>query len=257
MDRRSLLGTAAGLGLVGLAGCSTLAEASVSPPDVPEAEMQDAGWTQTDSSQRTLLEESYGPVTFTAEGYTVTYTDAALNDRIREATLGRVDGRLALFSATRIDFSPDIAELPGGVGRKEVLDEIEASARETFRSRLQDAGLADVTRTATGSFDVDTGESASLTEYEATYEVPAFEFPVQDGKTITIEGAGLAVRGDLAVWHHGDYGVVAGGAYAAENFARTETEDLSEAITVSVDIDLGLEPETYREELHRFMAGTS
>lgn len=257
MDRRTLLGTTAGLGLAGLAGCSTLAKASVSPPNVPTETMEDAGWEQTDSSERTLIEQSYGPVTFTAKGYTTTHTDAALNQRIQEATLGRVMGRLALFSATRIDFSPDVGNLPGGVGREEVLNEVEASSREQFRNRLTDAGLSNVERIGTGSFDVATGESASLTEYEATYEVPTFEFPVENSDTVTIDGDTLTVRGDLAVWHHGDYALVAGGAWIGENFTRSVSQDLSEAITVSVDVDLGLEPETYREEVHRFMRQTT
>lgn len=257
MDRRTLLGTTAGLGLAGLAGCSTLAKASVSPPNVPTEAMQNVGWKQTDSSERTLIERSYGPVTFTAKGYTTTYTDAALNRRIQEATLGRVTNRLALFSATRIDFSPDIGNLPGGVGREEVMNEVESSSRDRFRERLTNAGLSNVERTGTGSFDVATGESASLTEYEATYQVPTFEFPVENGETVTIDGDTLTVRGDLAVWHHGDYGLVAGGAWVGENFARSETQKLSDAITVSVDVDLGLEPETYREEVHRFMRQTS
>ncbi|MGB9987230.1 hypothetical protein [Salarchaeum japonicum] len=257
MDRRTLLGTTAGLGLAGLAGCSTLAKASVSPPDVPADAMQNAGWEQTDSNQRTLIEQSYGPVTFTAKGYTTTYTDSALNSRIQDATLGRVSGRLALFSATRIDFSPDVAELPGGVGREEVLNEVEASAREQFRDRLTEAGLTDVQRAGTEWFDVDTGESASLTKYEAAYEVPTFEFPIENGDTVTIDGGTLPVRGDLAVWHHGDYALVAGGAWVDENFARSVSQDVSEAITVSVDVDLGLEPETYREEIHGFMRQTS
>ncbi|QDX40463.1 DUF6517 family protein [Salarchaeum sp. JOR-1] len=257
MNRRTLLGASAGLGLAGLAGCSTLARASVSPPDVPTQEMQDAGWKQTDSSERTLIEQSYGPVTFTAKGYTTTYTDAALNQRIQEATLGRVTSRLALFSATRIDFSPDIGNLPGGIGQQEVLAEVEASARAQFRDRLTDAGLSNVERTGTGSFEVATGESASLTEYKATYKIPTFEFPVTNSETVTIDGETLTVRGDLAVWHHGDYGVVAGGAWVGENFARSVTEEISDAITVSVDVDLDLEPGAYQQEIHRFMRQTS
>ncbi len=218
--------------------------------------MQSAGWEQTDSSERTLIEQSYGPVTFTAKGYTTTHTDTALTQRIEDATLGRVTSQLALFSATRIDFSPDVGNLPAGIGREEVLNEVEASARDQFRDRLADAGLSDIQRIGTGSFDVATGESASLTEYEATYDVPTFEFPVEDGTTVTIDGDALAVRGDLAVWHHGDYALVAGGAWVGENFARSATQDISDAITVSVDVDLGLEPETYREEIHAFMRQT-
>lgn len=257
MDRRTLLGTAAGLGVAGLAGCAALADASVSPPNVPEDEMKSKGWSQIDSSQDTLLENSYGPVTLTAKGYTTVYSNTDLRERVREDSLGKVDSRLALFSATRIDFSPDLGNLPGGVGRKEVMDKVEEKARDRFKKRLQDAGLKEVTRVDTGSFDVDTGESASLTEYEATYDVPTFDFAIDANNTVTIEGQPLTVNGDLAVWHHGDFGIVAGGAYLGENFTKSTTKHPSDAITVSVDIDLGFEPDTYRENVHGFIRQTS
>ena len=257
MDRRTLLGTAAGLGIAGLAGCATLADASVSPPNVPEDDLKSKGWTQVDSTQDTILEESYGPVTLTAKAYTVIYSNTALRERVKEDSLGKVDSRLALFSATRIDFSPDLGDLPGGVGRKEVMDKIEENARDRFRSRLKDAGLEEVTRTDTGSFDVNTGESASLTEYEATYDVPTFDFAIDANNTVSIEGQSLTVNGALAVWHHGDFSIVAGGAYLGENFTKSTTKHPSDAITVSVDVDLGFEPETYRENVHGFIKQTS
>ncbi len=42
---------------------------------------------------------------------------------------------------------------------------------------------------------------------------------------------------------------MAGGAYPAENFARVTEADLSDAISVTIDVDLGLTPDAYREEL--------
>jgi len=58
------------------------------------------------------------------------------------------------------------------------------------------------------------------------------------------------------VWNAGDYVVVAGGAYPGENFATTTEKDLSEAITVTVDVDLGLAPSEYEQEVRGLMAAT-
>lgn len=248
MDRRAFLATA-GTGLAAsLAGCSG-AIGAVAAPVVPADELDSGGWKQRGETQRTVFEKSYGPMTLTAKAHSLTYGKAALRASVTEKTLGRVDGQMALFSATRIQFDPDLTSLPGGVATGEIVDRTEAAARSQFESRMREAGLADVAQVDTGQIGVETGETARTTAYEATYPFDGVSFPVTDDQTVAITGSGLSVAGELAVWRHADGVLVAGGAYPAQNFAKTVTEELSSAITVTVDVDLGLTPDAYETEV--------
>lgn len=256
MDRRRFLASAAGAGLAGLAGC-TEASGSVAPPQVPEERLDEGGWEKQSESEETVFEQSYagGAVTVSATAFTMVYEDVALRDSVRSKTLGQVQGKFAIFAATRVDISPSLDDLPAGVGQAQILDRVEASARDGFRARMQEAGLTNVARESTGSLTVDTGEDARHTAYSAEFAFDPFSFPVTEDRTITVEGDALAVGGDLAVWKHGDFVLVAGGAYPGQNFSRSIERDLTEAITVSVDIDLGMTPDAYREEVRGLVTG--
>lgn len=254
MNRRRFLGAAGVAGLAALAGCSS-ASASVAPPSVPEDRLAEGGWTQTDSSEETVFEESYGPVTVTATSSSVTYEDEALAADVREKTLGQVEGPLAIYSASHINFSPDLNNLPGGVGRKEILNEVETAAEQQFEQEMRDNGLENVTKTGEEEFETESGASPGVTTFTAEFPVGAIEYDT-GGETFEIDADPIQVEGDLAVWNDGDYVVVAGGAYPGENFATTTEEELSEAISVSVDVDLGLTPGEYETEVRGLMAAT-
>lgn len=231
MDRRTFIATTAGAGLASLAGCTTAA-GSVAPPEVPESKLQAGGWVKRDEQQGTIFERDYGPVTVTATSARATYEDAALRKSVSEQALGMVDGPLSTFFAARIDFSPDLDDLPMGAGREQLLDAVETQSKAEFEAQLESVGLENVREDGTGSLSV--GD---------------MQFPVTEEETITIESQTLTVAGLLAVWHHGDAVLVAGGAHPAENFANQTTHDLTDAISVTVDVDLGLTPEAYEEEL--------
>ncbi|WP_336036141.1 hypothetical protein [Halobacterium yunchengense] len=254
MERRRFLGVAGAAGLGALAGC-TSALGTVAPPDVPQDQLDEGGWTRTDRSEDTVFEESYGPVDVVAKSTTLTFEDEQLAAEVTEKTLGQIEGRLAIYAASHINFSPDLNNLPGNVGREEVVGEVEAAARDQFEQRMRDNGLENVRETGEEAFQTDSGKSPGVTTYEATFPVGDIEYDA-GGETMSIDVGDIAVAGDLAVWNEGDYVVVAGGAYPAENYATTETEELSEAITVTVDVDLGLTPDEYRSEVRGLMAAT-
>ncbi|MCG1004136.1 MULTISPECIES: DUF6517 family protein [Halobacterium] len=254
MNRRRFLGTAGVVGLGALAGCSG-AVGSVAPPSVPADQLSEGGWTQTDQSEETVFEQSYGPVTVTGKSTTVTYEDEALAADVREKTLGQIDGTLAIYSASHINFSPDLNNLPGGAGLSELLSEVESAAEAQFEQRMRDTGLENVTKTGEAEFQTDSGASPGITTFTADYPVGTLAYDA-GGETFTIEAGAIEVAGDLAVWNEGDYVVVAGGAYPGQNFATTTQKELSEAISVTVDVDLGLTPEEYRTEIRGLMAAT-
>lgn len=246
MDRRTYLNATAGIatGLtVGLAGCSR-ALGTVPPPTVPKSKRDKYGWKRIDSQQLTLFEDQYANVTVGAKAHTLVYENVGLRAELKEKTMGQVDTTVSMFSATHIDLNPNLDNLP--VAKQEILNRTETNAREQFESQMEQQGLQNVEQADTGSLEIDTGETASLTRYTAEFPIESFEFELTSEKTLTIEGKSLAIAGDVAVWHHDDYVVVAGGAYPAENFATSINEQLSSAITVNVEIDLGLTPEAYR-----------
>lgn len=221
---------------------------SVAPPTVPQDRLESGGWTkQSEVTDETVFEDTVGPVEVEAVASSVAYEDTALAASVREDTLGAIDATLALFTASRIDMAPAVDEL--GPVRDQVTGQIETSAREQLEAQLQAAGLTDVTQSTTGTLDVAGGAEARLTEYTATYPVEPIEFPVQSGTSLTIDGADLNIAAVLAVWAADGNYLVAGGAYPAENFAQSTSQELSDAISVSVDVDLGLTPDAYREEL--------
>jgi hypothetical protein len=253
MHRRRFLAGAATASLAGLAGCSG-ASASIAPPQIPSSKLEAGDWEKRDETQETIFERSYGPVTLTAEAYSLVYEDVGLRAEIEEKTLDQVSGQFSLFSATRVNFDPNVDNLPAGVGTGQILDRTEENARQQFESQMSAAGLSNVQQADTGTLAIDTGEDARLTSYTAEFPFQTIEFPVADGKSITVEGDPISVVGDLAVWHHGEYVLVAGGAYPGENFARTISKDLSPAISVTVDLDLGLTPDAYRDEVRGLIA---
>lgn len=247
MNRRTFVATLGAGTLTALAGCQT-AVGSVAPPQVPQDALEDGGWElRNERTEETVFEETYGPVTVEAVATSRTYADAALREQVREDTLGTVDTDLALFSATRIDMAPAVDEL--GPVQGEVQSRIRESAVAQLRSRMESAGITGVEQTGTDTLSVAGGATADLTELAGVYTIEDIQFPVRDDTTIAMEGADLTVEARLAVWAADGNYLVAGGAYPAENFTRETESALSDAITVSIDVDLGLTPEAYREEL--------
>jgi hypothetical protein len=254
MDRRTFLGGASAVGLGALAGCMS-AIGTVAPPETPDELLDEGGWEQADQSEETILDRSYGPVDVTAKSTTVTYTDTALSASLREKTLDRIDATLAIFAASHINFSPDLNNLPAAVGRKEVLNRTETQAKAQFEQQMRDQGLENVEQQGEAEFTTDSGKSPGVTQFTAEYPVGSIQYDTGE-ETFTLDVGSLDVAGDLAVWNEGDYVVVAGGAYPNQNFAETTEKDLSEAITVTLDVDLGLTPDAYREEARELMAAT-
>ncbi|MGM0371503.1 MAG: hypothetical protein ACQEQJ_03250 [Halobacteriota archaeon] len=255
MQRRSFIATLGAGAIASLAGCQT-AVGSVALPSVPDDALDSGGWEQLDQTKdETVIEETYGPVTVEAVASSVTYTDAALREQVRADTLSTVETDLALFSATRIDMAPSVDEL--GPVRSEVKKQIRTAAIEELRAQMDAAGITNVEETGTGTIEVASGTTAEMTELTGSYPVEDMKFPVSEDTAITIEGGELPVDAVLAVWSaNGNY-LVAGGAYPAENFTRETDTALTDAISVSVDIDLGLTPDAYREELLDLIAGVS
>lgn len=257
MDRRTFVGAASLTTAVGLAGCGFLGSArgEVPPPEVSTDRLEAGGWRENDAASGTVFTQEYAGGTVTATGHTVRYQDRALRQEIIEQTLGAVDGQLSAFFVTRIDFQSAIDNLPLGAGREQVLDRTKEAARSDFETEMAADGLVDIEALGESSLDVESGQTADLVKYGATYPVDDFSFTVTGGETIELPGQPVPVRGWLAVWYNEAVAstLVTGAVHAAENYDDTIEQELSAGLDLTLDIDLGLTPEAYREEAFGLM----
>jgi hypothetical protein len=257
MDRRTFLGTSSVAAAVGLSGCGFLgtATAAVQPPEVPADLLEAGGWREDGTESGEVFTQEYAAGTVTARGHTIRYQDEALRREIAEKTLGAVTDQLSVFFATRIEFDPDLDDLPLGIGRDEVLARTKRSAKQDFETEMEADGLTEIEVLGESTLDVETGQEADLVRYGAVYPVDDFGFTVTGGETISLEGEPVPVRGWLAVWYNeaAESTLVSGAVHAAENYTDTIDKELSSALDMRLDIDLGLTPEAYREEAFGLM----
>ena len=249
MDRRRFLTASIAAGTVALSGCAAISdEGDLSPPSFDDAAKGDA-WEQFDSTSSVALEQDVGPVHVTATQQTVLLENAELRTELSEKTLGGLDAQLSIAFATRVDIDPGLDQLPGGLGRGQLMSQLEDSAVNGFKSQLSSSGIEDVEAVGETTITTDDGTDVTATEYEGVYAFDAISFDVTDDKSITLEGDELVVTGWLATWHDGVGPLIAGGVYPGENFVKSVEEALTEGITVRLDVDLGFEPASYEEEV--------
>lgn len=247
MHRRQFMAGAVATGVASLAGCS--AAAAVPPPRVSSQLLNEGGWERTADESGVVFERSMAGVTLTATQHTRQYSDTELRAAIKERTLGNVDTDLNVFFATRVDFNPNIDNLPAGIGRAEIMNIVTENAKQGFRDQLTSAGLENVEETGTDTLTVDTGEEADLTTFAADFPFEGIALQVTPDKAVRIPGTTIGIEGRMATWHHGDFVLIAGGANPAETYAETINQSLSDGIDVTVDIDMKLAPKRYATEV--------
>lgn len=260
MERRQLLLGGAAAGAAGIAGCVGAAalggwfrrDESLREP-VITSDVLDEGWELVEATEDEVFEQEIGPVTVTVRESRVMYENVALREDVREKTLESVDSQLTMAFVTAIELSPALDQTPAGIGRGDLMDEISQTAQIEFENELIANGLDDVERVRTDEWDTFAGHRARLFEYGASFPVEPISFDVAGETSVEIDGTDLDVAGWLSVWHDGTFAYIAGGAHPDENFSTEQDEELSELIDLSLGIDLELDPDTYREDLHDIM----
>lgn len=256
---------AAGLGV-----SHVLRPARAVQPTVPEDDLERNGWVQSDLTAETVLDDAAGPINVEAIAATVQYENEGLTNDIKDTEVtieyrgqtmtdplsdylgSEFDQSMGVFAATKIDLTPHIDELPGGLGRAEVMDPVVTQAQEQFDQQLRDAGLEDVRQVEESTLEVDTGQEATLFEYRASFTFEETNASLQ-GTTITIPGDEIEVAGYLAVWHNGRNVLIAAGAHPNENYTNTVTDTVQGA-ELTISFDLELSPSSLRDEVQGYMA---
>lgn len=253
MQRRQFLGSTAAVGGAALAGRAAEADPNVDVrsgdgPQTPSVPVEDAdgGWVVDREQSGTFSDSGMG---VTSTGTTIVYVDQGLSETLRERTMGTGFEDLRTFFATRVEYSPAVDKLPFGVGRSVVVNRTESNARDRFEGRLGEAGLEDVERRETRRVDIHDGPTTDLALYDAVYPYDGFEFETGDS-VVSVAGDPVAVEGMLATWYDLGEGAtfVAGAVNPAENYRKRVERRITEAVDLTLDVDLGLEPEAYREE---------
>lgn len=255
-----------GLGAIGYTVLSVLNPPNAPPPDLPTEEMEREGWVRTAQNKEVVMRTSLGPIGVKALANTVQYGDRGLTEHVRsqpvalEASgqtltreLGQVapnalDQYLALLVATRIDLGPDLDNLPLGIGRAEVMGQVESTARDSFVTTMQDSGLENIQQTSSGDFEVATGETGTRYRYQADFPFGGGT-ATMNGEQFTFPRSRLKMAGYLAVWHHADWIMIGAGAHPDENYSDSFQEELSSGATATISLDFGLSPASYREEI--------
>lgn len=238
-------------------------------PVVPEEDLEANGWVESDRTTETVIDDSVGPVTVRATAVTLQYENDGLrrdllNTEVSIEFLGRTttetlgdlvgsefDRPMGVFTATKMDVTPHVDELPGGIGRARVMESVVIQANEQFERQLRDAGLVDVRQVETDTVEVDTAHSATYAEYRGTFVVEQTDVELE-GTTIEIPGNAIEIAGHLAVWHDGRNVVLAAGTHPNETYSETVTETVQdEELTIEFDLDLAAS--SLREEVLGYM----
>lgn len=262
-SRRELLTAAGGVSFGVLAGCATPSSSSgsrqVPSADLPEGQLTENGWEMIAEQEEHVFDEEYlaGTISVSANQHTVIYEDKQLRNTVQERTLGNLDTALKTFFATRVDINPDLNSLPLGIGVSEVVDNARDNAKTSFEKQLKNAGLTNISETGTSELQVDTGETAELIRYSASYQYNSIPVAVPEADDIVISSGQLLVSGLLAIWPHKESVLIAGGAFPSQDFEESAGTNVTDAIRVTVSIDLGLRPLQYRQEILGLIQATS
>jgi len=224
----------------------------VSAPLIPKEKLQQYGYVQIDEEETDKKISDFPEVILIQ--HLVVYENSRVREDIKRKTLGMVDKSVMLFFAVKADIAPDLDNLP--LVKDYVMKEAEKTAKEYFEQELKKYGLTNIQLVEEREIIVNTGETAKVFVYSAEYEIPPISFDLTHDRTISLEAGSLKVTGVLAIWHHGDYIMLAGGAYPGENYVKTFRERITEAIEVTVNINLGLQPEKYEKEIMDLIKST-
>ncbi|QAU13199.1 hypothetical protein EKH57_10940 [Halorubrum sp. BOL3-1] len=222
--RRRLLAGAGGLGLVGLAGCLGGRDGPVPAPTVTSDRIDD--WRRIDESASTVFEQSYGPVTVRARERTLVYEYVDVAEALAETF--DTAGSPVVFFATRIDLRPAVDQLPAGVGRGRLMEEVETAAVDAFRAQLRNSGIEDVEIVDEGTTTVRSGHTATAWRLAGAFAL-AGEFPLPDGSTGPVDET-VETESRLGVWHDGTDVIVAGGAYPTNPLIEVVDEALPDLV---------------------------
>lgn len=262
INRRRVLATLGAAGVAGLAGCGSSSNASVGEPsekDVPPPSVDAANrWelTTPNSETRLLYEGSQLGIEFTAHGHTVQYADKQLRQRISENTFGEVDREFAVAFAARIDIFPSYASS----GTAAFGDTIESAITDNLRSSMEEFGVQNVIED--GRMEASNTPADDVSVLRGEYPINQVtirdvNIPHSDREQLSFGDGTLPIKGIAGRWKSGGSIMAAGGVYPDEPFIEENEVEMSDAVTLSMEINLGLNPTQRENQVLEFIDSVS
>lgn len=178
------------------------------------------------------------------------YHNWALNQKIKQDTLNTISSNIFQTYIVKVD-TGDLPEYVVESRRAsiiDILDQVEQrmnqKAQEQFDTTLK---LQETEQTP------DVRSSAPTVvhrRFNGEYQYSSESFDVR-GETIEIPGQSVNVRGDMYAWDcpQADSKFVVVGVYPGESVRQTSTHQLSDAISINVDLDLAIPHNQFHREL--------
>ncbi|MFP4632823.1 MAG: hypothetical protein ACOCT0_05265 [Halobacteriota archaeon] len=223
------------------------------PPSVPDDVLDEGSWTKFDERRGRTTRSLLGLARVTAYHHTDVYGDDAIRREVADKTLGRVDRHLSVFFVNRTNLVPGVQNLLGSTSRRQLAPAVRSLARSKLEDELRSRGVEGFR--VFGKHDVrgSDGRKVELQRVEAEYVVRDAEIELVDGVSASFEGGKLDVNCWVGAWIESDDVYVVGGVHPAEDFERTRYVELSDAVSVRIDVDLGLWPRPYRQKMFELL----
>lgn len=258
-SRRQFLAASAAAGTTAIAGCGGKVETAPGEDSnkevpAPSVDVPDGWKLTTPDSQPVVFDKGkdFG-INWTAVGHTNLYENVKLRNRIKQETFERVDRPLMVAFASRVDFFPTYAHL----GTRFKQDTIDSNIRSQMRSQMEEFGLKEI---AYKGESQRMGESDPSSYHKWTGKYPIKEIQIDDVEiphvqkdSFTIGGQDLTIAGLAAVWKEGTHLLAAGGVYPAEPYGEEEQWDVSGAVHLSLQIEMGFRPNFYKNQIQSIM----
>ncbi|MBX0346586.1 hypothetical protein [Haloarcula pellucida] len=262
IKRRHLLTALGATGISALAGCGSTSDADIGSPsdkDVPAPSVDASDrWelTTPDSKPRLLKKGSVGPLNYTAHGHVTRYEDVQLRKRVSDSTFGEIDRPFAVAFAARVDVFPSTFSAATGLQS----GEIDSAILNNLKNAMSDFGVQNVQQSA----PMDAPDTPPAQFQVVRGEYPISEVTIEDvdiphsnRSQLSFGGGMLPIKGIAGRWKSDGSILAGGGVYPDADFDATEKVSMSDAISMSVDVDLNLQPARRESQILNFVRNIS
>lgn len=258
--RRTYLATLGTVGAAMTAGCGSATDTKQGEPSrkavpAPSVRSGDRWELKTPNSEPRLLQKgSVALFDYQAVGHIRQYEDTLLRDRIRKDTFGEVDRPFAVAFCGRIDIFPSTASIVSGI-----VGDIDSSMVSRLKDSMREFGVQSLREEGPEEIpNVDADFRTVVGEYHIDpVTIDGVEVPHNDRSRLEFGGGSLPIKGVVGNWKSDGSILIGGGVYPKGSFRDSEEIRMSDAISLSVDVDLDLQPHQREQDVFSFVRSIS
>ena len=260
INRRTILATLGTAGVSALAGCGSATDSSIGEPSekvvpAPSVETGNRWKLITPKSKSRILQK--GSIIFLdyqAVGHINRYEDNILRRRIREDTFGEVDRPFSIAFCGRIDVFPSSVSLASSI-----VGSTDESILENLKSAMREFGVTNIRDVGSRTFPDAPGEFKQVVgEYHIDpVIIEGVDLPHSNRDRLRFGEGTIPIKGIVTNWKSDGSILVGGGVYPDGPFRETEEITMSNSISLSINIDLHLQPQQREAEIVDFVRSIS